>query len=113
MSPNQSTSTAERGKSVISYHNPTAIIDKTHQEQQSVAARKRHACDHLLRFALESPVGSFYLFHSHFRFASLTNLPPAERLFDSLSCVNTFVILDLSFKQLMYLSIGIKTVISN
>lgn len=111
MSPNQSTSTAERGKSIISYHNPTAIIDKTHQEQQSVAARNRHACDHLLRFALESPVGSFYL--SHFRFASVTNLPSAEKLFDYLSCVITFVILDLSFKQLMCLSIGIKTVISN
>lgn len=32
------TSTALRGKSITSYHNPTAIIDKSHQAQQSITA---------------------------------------------------------------------------
>lgn len=30
------TSTAQRGESITSYHNPTAIIDKSHQAQQSI-----------------------------------------------------------------------------
>lgn len=32
------TFTAKRGKSIISYRNPTAITDKSHQARQSIAA---------------------------------------------------------------------------
>lgn len=32
------TSTAQRGESITSYHNLTAIIDKSHQAQQSITA---------------------------------------------------------------------------
>lgn len=33
------TSTAQRGESITSYHNPTAIMDKSHQAQQSITAQ--------------------------------------------------------------------------
>lgn len=49
------TSTAQRGESITSYHNPTAIIDKSHQTQQSITAESsaselenRLACKQLL-----------------------------------------------------------------
>lgn len=35
------TSTAQRRESITSYHNPTAIIDKSHQAQQSITAESR------------------------------------------------------------------------
>lgn len=88
------TSTAKREKSNMSYHNPTAIIDKYHQAQQSIAAENR--------FARESPVGPFCC--SIFRFVSLTNWPSAQKLFNNLSCIITFVMLDMPFKGLMYWS---------
>lgn len=74
------TFTAQREKLIMSYHNPTGIIDKYHRAEQSITLENRVARD--------SPVGSFC--HSQFRFVSLTNLPSEQKMFHDLSFIITF-----------------------